>query len=575
MPPTAIRFVKPEFTPRSLLRAVWKHKILGAVVGMLAAAGGIAVVFRLPPVYQAEALILVDPQKIPERFVTSTVNTDVQDRLATINQEIQSSTHLKKIIDEFDLYPKARQTRTPEEVIEIMRQDIRTVLEKGVGANRPGAFRITYQGPDPHVVAKVVERITNFYIEENYRSRELQAEGTFSFIDNQLRDAKKTLDAQELAVAQYKVQHNGELPQQEASLNAALARLQLQLQGNQDAVNRAQQSKLVLEGSLMAAESALAALNRPPERAQRPRTALSDAIPPSDPPSAPTVRRRSEEIESQIATLRLRYSQNHPDVRRLDALLETTRRQEREEAANQPPPAAAPSRPAAGAPVQQAEMQPVSDQFAAQRSQLYERIATLKSQLAATDREIQDRRAEYGRILADSASYQHRIEQLPVRDLEMASLTRNYEFSKAYYNSLLTKKTEAEMATDLEKRQKAETFRVLDPARPPTKPVKPRRSLLSLVSLFLGFGLGIVVAIAREFQAGVLLGEWELPSGTVVLARVGYIEPSFSQPEEDEPQSGARERGHPLQRIAGGSSAAILLGLITAAKFIADRFGNV
>jgi polysaccharide biosynthesis transport protein len=575
MPPTTIRFVKPEFTPRSLLRAVWKHKALGAIAGMLAATGGIAIVFRLPPVYEAEALILVDPQKIPERFVTSTVNTDVQDRLATINQEIQSSTHLKKIIDEFGLYAKYRETHTPEEVIEVMRRDIHTVLEKGVGANRPGAFRITYQGSDPNVVAKVVERITNFYIEENYRSRELQAEGTFSFIDNQLRDAKKTLDAQELAVAQYKVQHNGELPQQEASLNAALARLQLQLQGNLDAMNRAQQSKLVLDGSLMAAEAALSSLNRPVERVSRPRAAASDATPQVDAQSAPPVRRRSEDIETQIAALRLRYSQNHPDVRRLEALLETTRRQEREDAANQPPPTAPAPRPSAAPPVEQAEIQPVSDQLSVQRNQLYERITTLKSQIAATEREIQDRRAEHGKILADSTSYQHRIEQLPVRDLEMASLTRNYEFSKAYYNTLLTKKTEAEMATDLEKRQKAETFRVLDPARPPTKPVKPRRSVLSLGCLFLGVGLGIAVAITRELHAGVLLGEWELPAGTVVLARVAYIEPSFSRREEDEPQSGSRKRGQALQRIAGSSSAVLLLGLTIAARFIADRFGNV
>src|SRR5207253_5482810 len=89
--------MKPAFAPLSLLRAAWKQKLVGALVAIGVAVMGIIVTYRLPAVYMADALILVDPQKIPEKFVASTVNTDVQDRLATISQEIQSSTRLKKI----------------------------------------------------------------------------------------------------------------------------------------------------------------------------------------------------------------------------------------------------------------------------------------------------------------------------------------------------------------------------------------------------------------------------------------------------------------------------------------------
>src|SRR5262249_24295036 len=172
--------------PLSLMRAVWKHKLLVLLVAGIVTTSGIVITYPLPAVYRAEALILVDPQKIPERFVASTVNLDAQERLATLNQEIMSSTRLQQIIDAFGLFAAEKKVRSPEEIIELMRKQIDINLEKGVGGNRPGAFRITFEGSDPIVVAKVVNRITDLYIQENLRSREVRAKGTSDFIDVEL-----------------------------------------------------------------------------------------------------------------------------------------------------------------------------------------------------------------------------------------------------------------------------------------------------------------------------------------------------------------------------------------------------
>ena len=545
--------IRPEFSPLSLLRALWKHKLLGGVVAAVVTVAGVVITYRLPAVYQAEALILVDPQKIPEKFVASTVNTDVQDRLAAISQEIQSSTRLQKIADEFNLYPKERLTHTSEELVGIMRKDIQTILERGVGGNRPGAFRIIYQNSDPNVVVKVVERITQFYIDENHRSRALQAQGTYSFMETQLREAKKTLDEQELAVSRYKVQHTGELPQQENSLNAMLTRLELQLQGNQDATNRAQQAKIVIENTLNAAEAMEATLNKQARQIAAARAA-GDPDPAPD-PTQPRPHRPSDDIEAQIVTLRLRYSDQHPEIRRLRALLAAMRRQEREEdaKANIAASLAAPSGKAGARESEDTRLEPL----ATERAQAHEHLASLKAQLAANSREFETRATERERILHEMSSYQRRIEELPVRDLEMASLTRNYEFSRNYYNTLLSKKTEAEMATDLEERQKAETFRILDRPLPPTKPVKPKREVLSALSAMVGLALGLAVAVGRELQSGVLLGEWELPSGVTILGRVPRIEPVVAAAVDDhnEPASGKRGPLSSFPRVANLSSS--------------------
>lgn len=552
-----------QLSPLSLLRSVAKHKASVLLIACTVAVAGIALTLRLPAVYKAEALVLVDPQKVPEKFVSSTVTEDIQDRMATINQEILSSTRLKEIIDDFNLYAKQRKTLTMEEVISMMRADIDIKLEKGLGGSRPGAFRVTYQGSDPNVVADVVNRITALYIKENYRSRSTQAAGTADFIQRQLNDAKIELDKQEQAVSAYKLQHNGQLPEQENSLIAAMSRLQMELQGNQDAVNRAQQEKLLLDSSISAAEAAEASLRQSPRSAASGLSSAgaADEGSPARPP------RKSELLQNELAAARLRYSDDHPDVKRLRnqiAAYQALEQKEDAALARHPATSAKQSNPTL--------IEPANDALTAERVRTHERVVSLKSQMALVLREIQKRTTERERILRDLASYEQRVEQLPVREQEMAALTRNYEFSKNIYRTLLDKKYAAEMATDLEKRQKAETFRILDPAKPPQKPFKPKREMLFGVSIFAGILIGIGCAIAQEVTAGVLLGSWELPAGTVILCEVPPGRATYAGGGPPSlPDAGMGEHPPSSRRAIISSSAALSLLVAIVAYFVFHR----
>src|SRR5262245_10724264 len=130
---------KGGFPPLSIIRMVWKrrYQILLATAALSAAT--LTMVFFWPATYRAETLILVDSQKIPEKFVSATVSAELQDRLATISQRILSNTRLEKIIQSFKLYEKDRKTHVEEEILEMMRNDIKVTAEKGWTQNRPGA----------------------------------------------------------------------------------------------------------------------------------------------------------------------------------------------------------------------------------------------------------------------------------------------------------------------------------------------------------------------------------------------------------------------------------------------------
>src|SRR5262249_19631930 len=146
---------RSEYSALTIARVLWKDKAWVAAIVIVCGLISAVIVYALPAVYRAEAVILVESQKIPERYVYSTVNTEVQDRLATISQQILSTSRLLKVIDTFGLYKEERKRMVQEEVIEQMRKDIKITLEKGWTQNRPGAFRIGYEGRNPAIITEV------------------------------------------------------------------------------------------------------------------------------------------------------------------------------------------------------------------------------------------------------------------------------------------------------------------------------------------------------------------------------------------------------------------------------------
>ena len=498
--------------PLSLVRMLWKRKlhIVALAVGLSVAV--VAVIMLWPATYRAETLILVDQQKIPEKFVSATVNAELQDRLATLSQEILSQTRLQKIIQTLNLYEKERKTRTQEEILEMMAGDISVTAEKGWIQNRPGAFRVAYSGRNPATVAAVTNQLGSLFIEENLRSRENMAEGTADFMKTQLDQAKKELEAQEVKLSQFKQAFNGELPQQEASLSQELSQLQLQLQGSQDALNRANQNKTVVESALSVAQSTEATLQRLIENANH-RTPAQGG--------PPVPKKKSEELETQLASMKLRYSPAHPDIKAMMAAIEQAKAAEAAESV------------AAKAAIEGSEGSGTTDEAQAALAQSpdavralsseRERVALMNTQLNLLNTELKTRLADQQQLLRRIDSLQARVRRLPLREQEMTAVTRDYEVSKLNYKSLQDKIFAANMATDMERRQKSERFTILDPARIPERAISPNRPLLSGVGSVLALFVSAGFWLLLEMRKNKFLGEWELPEGIVVLGRVQNI----------------------------------------------------
>ncbi len=66
---------------------------------LLGAALGAGLCFVLPPHYESTTMILVEPQKVPEDFVRSTVNQEVDYQINSLRQRVTGHTSLNQLIE--------------------------------------------------------------------------------------------------------------------------------------------------------------------------------------------------------------------------------------------------------------------------------------------------------------------------------------------------------------------------------------------------------------------------------------------------------------------------------------------
>lgn len=464
-----------------LLKRKWYIVIPFAVVFSAAAIFS----FTAPKRYRASTLILVTPQKVPVDYVRPTVTSRIEDRLQSIGQEIMSRTRLEQVINEFKLYPNETRALTMEEVVESMRSDISVEIR-----GSQGYFTISYKGKDPRTVTIVTNKLASLFIEENLKLREQQAQGTSEFLNVELNTTKAKLEEQEKTITEFKRQFMYELPDQRDANLSILGKFQQQLQTTSDALKSAQDRKLIIQKQLTEMRN-MAAMTL---------TEGSGGATSSIGRTANTDDGRLNQLKQRLSDLQARYKDKHPDILALKKQISDLEKKIEGGA------------PAEGGASSGSGMDPFYKE--------------MESQLVATDLEITRLKDEEVRTKAKVAEYQKRVESIPIREMAMTNLMRDYQMTKDNYQSLLRKSQEAQQAENLERRQKGEQFKVIDPARIPEKPFSPNIPKNLLFGILLGLGLGFGMAFLREQMDRSFKDAEDLETtlGFKVLANIPKIE---------------------------------------------------
>ena len=458
----------------AMLRRRWWVIAIPAVLGPIIAFG---ISLKIPSRYTSQTLVLVEQQKVPSSYVTSIVTEDINARLGTMREQILSRTRLQPIIERFGLFKDEGGQRSMEDLVAQMRKDVSVTAVQPVMGSKEGelaGFYIAFTSDNPHLAQQVCQEITSMFIDENLRLREQSAQGTTSFLESQLDDAKRKLDEQDSRLAQFKSKYMGDLPDEALANMNVLGSLGTQLQAATQALNAAQRDKFYWQ-SILAQQ--VEAWERTKNEGAKPET-LAEQI---------------AGYENQLLQLRSRYTEDHPDILKMKALIADLKQKAKENET-------------------ESKNKPVDKVEKAEKASVPEpaQIQQLRVQLKLYDRTIAEATRDQSQIQQQIRSVQSRLQLSPAIEQEYKKLTRDYQTALEFYNDLLRKKSQSAMATDLERRQQGEQFRVMDPPNLPEHPSYPDRPMFALAGFGGGLALGFLIALLLELRDKALRTETDI-----------------------------------------------------------------
>ncbi|HZR63813.1 MAG TPA: Wzz/FepE/Etk N-terminal domain-containing protein [Terriglobales bacterium] len=482
---------KKELTLDDYLVILRRRRWLLILPVIMCTVGGYALSRALPARYTSHTVVLVEQPVVPDTYVKPVVSEDLNQRLASMQEQILSRTRLQHLVEQFGMY-KEDINRVPMEVLVARLQKSITVkpLNPTQGtqpAELPG-FNVDVTLGEPWLAQRVCTEITSMFMEQNLKLRQQQAEDTTQFLGAQLEEAKTKLDEQDAKLAQFQSRYVGELPENEQNNLTLLMGLSPQLEAATQALNQAREQKAFVE-SMLAQQLATWQQS---QKGQNPAT-LEEQL---------------GKDREQLLALQQHYTDEYPDVRKLKKDIAELEARINEQAANK-------------------EKQPTDAQPKLSTPEPQE-IQQLRAQLYQADLAVTQKENEQQQMQEQIRTLQGRLQLSPKVQQDFKALTRDYQTALSFYNDLLKKRNESQMATELEHRQQGEQFRVLDPPSFPERPSFPNRPLFDLG----GFGAGLLMAIGL-----VELAEWRDKSMRTkqdierylrlpTLAQISLVDPS-------------------------------------------------
>ncbi len=401
-----------------------------------------------PRTYRSTSTILIEEQEIPREFVITTVTGYADERLQSINQRIMSTTRLLEIINRFNLYGDLRKRMTMEEIVEIMRKDIKfetisaDVMDKKGARSGPAvpvtiAFTLAYSGKVPEVVQQVANVLASLYLEENLKTRERQSAGASRFLEEEAQGMQRNLADLDARIAVFKAKNINAVPELQQVNYQGLDRAEKDLDQLKDQLKTLKEKEEYLQTQLASI---------PTESTDQDRNLL-------------------KELKAKLVQLESRYTDKYPDVKktRMDVAV-------LEKRIALPPPEDGPAPKKALTSVADQPNNPSYVTLAAQLSGVQSDIESAKRQISDLERRRED--------------YIRRTEAGPRVEETYKALMAERTNTETKYQDLMKRVMEAKVSQGLEKEQMGEKFTLIDPARLPEKPVKPNVPAVLLIGLF-------------------------------------------------------------------------------------------
>lgn len=452
-------------TPSEYLKILRRRKWL-IILPVIAVTAAVAwVVHRLPDVYESETLIVVKPSTLPNTVVPTVTEDSLTRQLTSIAQVVTSRSSLEPLVTKYDLYASERRRGQPmEEVINTMRGDIQVAVNTSRNDITNG-FNIRFHGRDPRTTQAVTAELASKYIDEQTKNTVNSTTAARQFIDQQVLQTKQELDAVDKQRLEFMQTNVGNLPSEATSLVSQLSGLREQQKALMSETGRLQDRRSALNSQLaLLKKSSEQTRDDLAENMTDPKTTLAWA----------ELTKRKADLQAELQQLLTIYKPKHPDVLSKQAQIDGITnemeqliaewkekiKQKQEKLANRPDLSVA---------------------------SLGEEVKLVEGEIKRQQKLLADNEKSIGDIIT-------RINNVPGAEVALGAIERDYQTKKTAYDNLLLQQQRIALGNEAATQQQGEGIEVIDPANLPSKPVAPKRLMLSGIGLAVGLSIGLFLA---------------------------------------------------------------------------------
>jgi polysaccharide chain length determinant protein (PEP-CTERM system associated) len=433
---------------RRYLSAGWRHRWKALVLAWLICIPGWIAVYSLPSQYQASARIYADAEAILGTLLRGiAVDSAPGNQVDLLQRTLLSRPNLERVIAKTDLDLRVTDLESRERLIQSLQGGIKITLQTRQ------LFRIDYTDRDPRLAYAVVRTLIDLFMESATSSDRQQMASARNFVNQQITSYERQLREAEQRRAEFNARYVDILP------SAAL--------GGSSRLETARGRLVDLRGQLQDARARRDLLT---QQLQSTPATLAEAQAATGGGGGGNP--RLAEAERALRELRLRYTDQHPDVVAQRNIIAELRAGGGGGGGSTAAPRA-PATPRGGQP------NPLHEQ-------LKLRLVDADAAIATLERQVRDTQVEVERLenLARTA---------PLVAAESENMDRDYQVLRKNYEELLARRESLQIAGAARTDADRVRLEVVDPPTVPQIPSGPNRLLFASGVLAAGLGAGLVL----------------------------------------------------------------------------------
>ncbi len=444
-------------------RLIVRRRYLFITVALICLSVIVVGSYLIPKKYEAQCTVLVERNIINALVRGIAITPSIDERLRVLSLTMTSRNLIMKVIHDLDL-DISKGSGKPIDLEMLVKKfqlgtKIKVVDKGGKGTDW---FSVTYRDENPKVARDFVNTLVNRYVEENISAKKEESYDANKFLFEQRKFFKDKMDAAEGKILEFRKNKGIFVSVDEKTIVGEIKAAEANLE-------TLKVQRIELEAKKIMTEKQL--------REEKPYTVAMFGKTKGD-----TLNDKITKLQDKLNELLVKYTDNYPEVIRTRAEIEILKKQVQENPS--------PNENAQGNETEMSTLNPIHQK--------------IKEELGKTDLDLAALSAKEKHLRAFIESKKEYLGSIPLEKKVLADLEREKDTYRKIDDELIMKLGQSEVSKQMEIQDKTETFRIIDPAIIPTRPVSPNRVLIMLGGIVAGIGAGIgIILLLHAFDNSV------------------------------------------------------------------------